>query len=64
MERDTEAVNEHSTYERKPNGGYGAKEGCHDDILMTRCIGLYISDTLTRDEPPDLTPLKIAYRHY
>ena len=31
---------------------------------MTRCIGLYISDTLTRDEPPDLTPLKIAYRHY
>lgn len=64
VERDTEAVNEHSTYERKPNGGYGAKEGCHDDILMTRCIGLYIADTLTRDEPPDLTPLKIAYRHY
>ena len=25
VERDTEAVNEHSTYERKPNGGYGAK---------------------------------------
>ena len=58
VERDTAAVDEHATYERKPNGGYGAKDGCHDDILMTRCIGLYIADALSREEPPDITPLK------
>ena len=64
VERDMEAVNEHATYERRNNGGYAAKEGCHDDILMTRCIGLYIADDLARDEPPDLTPLKIPPVRY
>ncbi len=47
-ERDHDAANEHITYERRPNGSYAAKEGCHDDILMTRCIGLYVADELTR----------------
>ena len=31
-----------ANYERKQNGAFGAIDGCHDDILMTRAIGLYI----------------------
>lgn len=38
-----EAVNEMESYERRQNGSYGAIAGCHDDILMTRAIGLYIA---------------------
>lgn len=59
-EHDSEAVNEHATYERKPNGSYGAKEGSRDDILMTRCIGLFVASELTREDQAatDITPLK------
>lgn len=42
IERDSEALNELTQYERRPNGSYGARPGCHDDILMTRAIGLYL----------------------
>lgn len=42
-ERDREALDELLTYERKPNGSYGAIAGRHDDLLMTRAIGLHIS---------------------
>ena len=42
VERDNEACNELLTYERRPNGSYGARRGYHDDILMTRAIGLYV----------------------
>ena len=42
VERDMEAVNEMSWYEVKQNGGYGAKRGRHDDILMTRAIGMAV----------------------
>ncbi len=35
-------MNEARVYEQKKNGSYGAKSGKHDDILMTRMIGLYI----------------------
>lgn len=42
IERDLEACYEHDVYERKLNGAYGAIEGHHDDILITRCIGTYI----------------------
>ena len=45
VERSAEAVNEMSWFERKPQGGYGAMAGRHDDILMTRAIGLYIITT-------------------
>lgn len=41
-ERSNDALNEARVYEQKKNGSYGAKEGKHDDILMTRLIGLYI----------------------
>lgn len=57
-ERDTEAVNELTTYERKPNGSFGAKDGYHDDILMTRCIGLFIAHELRRNAGTPITALK------
>lgn len=44
VERDKRCISELLSYEEKPDGSYGAIEGRHDDILMTRAIGLYISD--------------------
>ena len=41
-ERDSRALDELLTYERKQNGSYGAIIGKHDDMLMTRAIGLHI----------------------
>lgn len=45
IERDELACYEHDVFERKPNGTFGAMEGHHDDILITRCIGTYICYT-------------------
>lgn len=42
IERDHKACNELTTYCRLSNGSYEARRGCHDDILMTRAIGLYV----------------------
>ena len=42
IERDKRCLDEFDTYERKPNGAYGAIVGKHDDLLMTRAIGLHI----------------------
>lgn len=42
IERDEDCINEYLTYERRPNGSYGAISGKHDDMLMTRAIGLHI----------------------
>ena len=42
VERDVNCLNEYLTYEKKPNGAYGAINGMHDDLLMTRAIGLHI----------------------
>ena len=42
IERDARCVDEYLTYERKQNGAYGAIIGKHDDLLMTRAIGLHI----------------------
>lgn len=43
VERDEQALDEMLTYEQKPNGAYGAIAGKHDDLLMTRAIGLWIA---------------------
>ncbi len=43
VERDERCLNELLVYERKPNGSYGAIVGAHDDLLMTRAIGLHIA---------------------
>ena len=42
IERDELCLNEYLTYERRQNGSYGALQGFHDDLLMTRAIGLHI----------------------
>lgn len=42
-ERDAKVLAEYNQYERKPNGAFGAVSGAHDDLLMTRAIGLYIA---------------------
>lgn len=42
VERDERCLDEYLTYERKPNGSLGAISGRHDDLLMTRAIGLHI----------------------
>lgn len=42
IERDNEACNEARFYEIKANGSYGAIDGQHDDILMSRMIALQI----------------------
>lgn len=42
VERDSRCLDEYLTYEKKPNGAYGAIVGKHDDLLMTRAIGLHI----------------------
>lgn len=42
VERDQDCLDEYLTYEKRPNGSYGALPGTHDDLLMTRAIGLHI----------------------
>ena len=42
IERDARCLDEYLCYERKPNGAFGAIVGKHDDLLMTRAIGLHI----------------------
>lgn len=42
IERDNDACNELLQYEQLPGGGYSARRGCHDDILMTRAMALFI----------------------
>lgn len=42
IERDKRALDEMQIFERKPNGSTGAAIGGHDDLLMTRAIGLHI----------------------
>lgn len=42
VERDETCLDEYLCYERKKNGAFGAILGKHDDLLMTRAIGLHI----------------------
>lgn len=42
IERNEAAFNEARVYEQKDDGSFGAKDGHHDDILMTRMIGCHI----------------------
>lgn len=42
IERDNRAIDEMLTYEQLPSGSWAARSGCHDDVLMTRAIALYV----------------------
>lgn len=44
VEREQEALEECGYYMKYPNGQYGAAEGHHDDRLMARAIGLFVSE--------------------
>lgn len=55
IEHDEMACHEFDVFERKPNGSFGAQEGEHDDILITRCIGYYIAT----HEPTNI----VSYHH-
>lgn len=48
VERDSDACDELATYEFRANGAYAARDGHHDDRLMTRAIGLYVIHTLPK----------------
>lgn len=43
VERDSRCLDEYLCYEKKKNGAFGAITGKHDDLLMTRAIGLQIA---------------------
>ena len=48
IERDSDTCDELATYEFRANGSYAARDGHHDDRLMTRAIGLYVIHTLPK----------------
>ena len=48
VERDNEACNELAVYEQKGTT-FGAIDGNHDDIVMARAIGLFVSTELPVD---------------
>lgn len=50
VERERLCLDEYLTYEQRQDGSYGALSGKHDDILMTRAIGLHIC--FNEMEPP------------
>ncbi len=59
IERDQDCLDEYLNYERRQNGSYGAIAGCHDDLLMTRAIGLHI---IFHELEMPVKPLPVAPR--
>lgn len=55
-ERDAMACQEMSTYIQLPNGNYAARDGCHDDILMTRALALYAMPSVRKPLNPAEIP--------
>lgn len=56
FERDARALDEADCYEVKNNGSFGAVDGEHDDIYMSRAIGLKASSQM--DMPKFIVELK------
>lgn len=48
IERCDLAVNELLSYEATPSGGFEARRGCNDDILMSRAIALHVVNITRR----------------
>ena len=61
VEHDHEAVDEMSWFEHQPNGRFGAAKGRHDDIVMSRGIGLFVARTLPHRPRNDWDPLFEEY---
>lgn len=60
VERDERCLDEMLTYELKQNGAYGAIAGKHDDLLMTRAIGLWIAYNFNVMPLPRQVPLTMS----
>lgn len=56
VERDERCLDEYLCYEKKQNGAFGAILGKHDDLLMTRAIGLHVC--FFEMETPKIVPRK------
>ncbi|MDE6353031.1 MAG: hypothetical protein K2K88_07845, partial [Muribaculaceae bacterium] len=53
IERDTDALDEMMVF-RKIGNSFGAADGYHDDILMTRAIGLLIVSEMPQPTEDDI----------
>ncbi len=62
VERDERCLSEFLEYEKKQNGSFGAIKGKHDDLLMTRAIGLHIC--FFEMELPKIIPRKQKTRRH
>lgn len=61
IERDERCLAEYCSYEKRQNGSFGAIAGKHDDLLMTRAIGLHIC--FYEMEMPKIIPIQKKYNH-
>ena len=61
IERSAAALDEARVYEQKQDGTFGAKEGKHDDILMTRMIGCYVCYSM---KPPYIPNREEGYSNH
>lgn len=67
VERSGAACDELAAYLCMPNGSYCARRSCHDDILMTRALALYVlHNDPSASRPPSITCEDLACldRHY
>lgn len=62
VERDERCLDEMLNYEQKPNGAFGAISGKHDDLLMTRAIGLWIAYKLDEMPLPKIIDNSVPHR--
>jgi hypothetical protein len=60
VERDVRCCDEYNTYERRQNGSFGAIVGKHDDLLMTRAIGLHIC--YREMDMPSIVPNRLLHQ--
>ena len=59
VERDSRCLDEYVVYEKRKNGSFGAIVGKHDDLLMTRAIGLHIC--FYEMDTPKIIPVQKQY---
>lgn len=52
LEREAACIDEFACYERRSDGSFGAILGHHDDMLMTRAIGMYVASVELPVTPP------------
>ncbi|WP_332457540.1 terminase [Petrimonas sp.] len=60
-ERSNDAIDEFTYYERKEDGNWGAMEKKHDERVITRMIGLFISRE-QMDKPREQAPIRTTVK--